>query len=227
MKNLLKKLSPLFALIMALTMCFAIAGCNKEKETTIQEDFAAYLGLDSQYGEIELQSGIKPHVSRLEKEDGYGSRVWLCLTSVVMEDSDLYSWIASSVDEKKSDLKGVGDKVVAFANSKNWNNNYYLYISFQYGTDEVETIYDYEKEKLYVPNCDHYYLKMYEKFGSCNDYAIKDMTGGADWLVSQGLGEYKHGKFELFYSNSPLVSMRVWCYDGDFTIRDANKSTAF
>lgn len=227
MKNLLKKFIPVFALIMALTVCLSFVGCNKEEEKTIQEDFAEYLGLDSQYGEIELKSGIKTHISRFEKENGYAPKVWLCLTSVVMEDSDLYSWIASSVDEKKSDLKGVGDKVVAFANSKNWDNNYYLYISFNYDI-EVETIYDYEKEKLYVPNCDHYYLEMYEKFGTCSDYRIKDMTGGADWLASKGLGEYKHGKFELFYSsNSPLVSMHIWYNDGTFTIRDTSKSTMF
>lgn len=229
MKNILKKFAPVFALIIALTMCFAIAGCNKEEEKTMQEYFAEYLGLDSQYGEIELPSCVKPRISHFEKENGYAPRVWLCLTALEMDDSDLYAWLKTSVDEKKSDLKGIGDKVVAYANSKNWNNNYYLYISFRYGTDDVETIYDYEKEKLYVPNCDHYYLEMYEKFGTCSDYAIKDMTGGADWLVSKGLGEYKHGKFELFYSfdNSPLVSMRVWCYDGKFTIRDASKSTMF
>lgn len=32
MKNLLKKLSPLLALVMVFTMCCAIAGCNKEEE---------------------------------------------------------------------------------------------------------------------------------------------------------------------------------------------------
>lgn len=226
MKKTTKLFCAVLAIILASLLCSMLVACGDE-EKTIQEDFAEYLGLDSQYGEIELKSGIKTHISRFEKENGYAPKVWLCLTSVVMEDSDLYSWIASSVDEKKSDLKGVGDKVVAFANSKNWDNNYYLYISFNYDI-EVETIYDYEKEKLYVPNCDHYYLEMYEKFGSCSDFAIKDMTGGADWLVSKGLGEYKHGKFELFYSsNSPLVSMYIWCNDGKFTIRNTEKSKAF
>lgn len=225
MKKIVKLIASALSLCLLLSLCVGLVGCGKE-EKTMQEEFAEYLGLDSQYGGIQLQSGITPHIFFFEKENGYAPRVWLCLDAGSVDDGKLYSWLTSSVDKKKSDLKGVGDKVVAFANSKNWNNNYYLYISLSYDS-EVETIYDYEKEKLYVPNCDHYYLEMYEKFGSCNDYTIKDMTGGADWLVSKGLGEYKHDKFELFYSNSPLVSMTIWCKDGKFSIRDTKKSTEF
>ncbi len=222
MKKSAKLVCIALTITLALVLCFGLVACNK----TIQEEFAKYLDLDSQYGEIELESGIEPYVFYFEKESGNAPRVWLCLNAEIEDDETLYAWLTSSVDKKKSDLKETGDKVVAFADSQKWSNNYYLYVSLKYDTD-VETIYDYETGKLYVPNCDHYYLEMYEKFGSCSDSEIKDMPGGADWLVSKGLGEYKHGKFELFHLDSPLVSMTIWCKDGKFSKLNESKSTAF
>ena len=217
MKNLFKKI--------AIILTLAFVGCT-DKEKTMQEEFAEYLGLDSKYGEIELKSGLATHIFFFEKEDGYQKRVWLNI-NISDTDKALYDWLKLSIADKKSDLKAVGDKVISFAKEKNWSNNYYLYISFSYELG-VETIYDYEKDKLYVPKCDNYFIEMYEAFKSCSDYKIKDMQGGADWLVSKGLGEYKHGEFELYYSSkSPLVSMTIWCSDGKFRISDTDKSIAY
>lgn len=227
MKNFMKKIAVALTLIMAFALCFAFIGCGEEEKTN-QEEFAEYLGLSSQYGEIELKSGVKTHLYSLEKENGYQYRVWVGITNVANNnDKALYDWLKSSVSNKKTDLKEVGDKVVSFAKDKNWNNNYYLYVTFEYDLN-VQTVYDYETDKIYIPTCDKYFIEMYDNFKSCNDYAIKDMQGGADWLVSKGLGEYKHGEFELFYSSkSPLVSMTIWCKDGKFRINDTNKSTAY
>lgn len=228
MKNFMKKIAITLSLIMTLALCFAFVGCGDKK--TIRQQFADYLGLNSEFGEIELKSGTKTHIFFFEQEDGYQHRAWLDIqydTRANNGDKKLYDWLKLSTADKKNDLKLVGDKVIAFAKEKQWSNNYYLYITFQYEI-EVQTVYDYETDKIYIPNCDAYFIEMYDNFKSCNDYAIKDMKGGADWLVSKGLGEYKHGEFELFSTlKSPLTSMTIWCSDGKFRINDTNKSTSY
>lgn len=226
MKYFWKRIAVALTLIMTFTLCFMLAGCG-EKEKTEQEKFSEYLELDSKYGTIKLDSGTKVHLWYLEKESDYPNRVWVSLnynTGEYNGYSGLYEWLKLSVEQKKKDLKIVGEKVVSFAKSNGWNNNYYLYVTISYGV-HTQTIYDYEKEKLYVPNVDNIFLEMYEKFNTCSYWDIKDDKAGTDWLVSKGIGTYKHGEYEHNYS--ALDSMSIWCYDGKFSIRDTNKSTAY
>ena len=104
------------------------------------------------------------------------------------------------------------------------NNNYYLYVTMSYGAD-TQTIYDYEKEKLYIPNVDNVFIEMYDKFKTCSYWDIKENKAGTDWLVSKGIGTYKHGEYEHNYS--ALDSMSIWCYEGKFSIRNTDKSSVY
>ena len=125
---------------------------------------------------------------------------------------------------QKDDLKEIGDKVVAYAKTNSWDNDYYLYVTFSYGTT-TQTIYDYETGKIYIPNVDNLYVEMYEQFGTFSDYEVEKLSDGTDWLASKGLGKYKHGEYEN--NSDALDSMYIWCYKGKFSIRNSDKSTAY
>lgn len=227
MKNFLKKLSPLFAFIMTLTLCCGLVGCGEEK-TSFQEKFADYLKLDSKYGTISLESGIKTHLWHFEKELESPNRVWFHLNYDKEENGGwetLYNWILSSVQSKKNDLQIIGDKVVKFAKESGWSNNYHLYISLCYNNANCEVHYDYETDEIYIPKCDDLYIEMYEKFNLCSRYEIENTEKGQEWLVSKGLGFYKHGEFGTYVG--ALESMYIWCYEGEFSIGNREKSNVY
>ena len=229
MKNLLKKLSPLFALVMAFMMCCSLVACGQEEKTSFQEEFADYLKLDSKNGTIILESGIKTHLWHFEKELEYPNRVWLHLNYNTEENGGwrvLYNWIQSSVQSKKTDLQAIGDKVVQFAKESGWSNDYYLYISLCYNNANCEVHYDYETDEIYIPKSDDLFIEMYDKFNSCSLYEIEDTEKGQEWLVSKGLGFYKHGEFE-FRNYYALESMYIWCYEGEFSIGQREKSNVY
>ncbi len=220
----MKKILCILLAILLIPTTLAFVGCDKQEEKTLEEQFAIYHNLEEKVRKINLKSGTLATVMTLEKVSGYPSKVVMSLDNLFTKDADLYIWLKSSVENKKKDLKAVGDMVIDFAKANSWNNNYDLYISFSYDTN-TETIYDYETEKLYVPNVDMIFIEMYEKFGVCSTYSVKSKNGGIDWLVSKELGEIKHGEYENDYE--ALDSMYIYCYGGEFSIRNRNLSTAY
>ncbi len=213
----MKKILCVLLAILLIPATLAFVGCG---EKTLQEKFAKYYGSNDEFLEINL-GGVNANLFSFEKSTDYPSNV---LVELIPTDENLCKWVDLSISQKKQGLKRVGDMVIAFAKSESWNNNYNIYITFEYDSS-VQTIYHYETDTLYVPNCEDIFIEMKEKFGTCRAYEVEKKNGGVDWLVSKGLGEIKHGEYDSFYN--ALESMTITCYDGEFKIRNRNLSTAY
>lgn len=232
MKKLLKKLSPLFALVLAFTTCIAFAGCNKEKEKTMQEDFAEFYSKqnqeDSKYLFLKTKSGAQIWNISFGKEEASKPRVVIdfefdsAYTETAEYKKNMYNYICQSTSQIKSDLKSLGDMVIEYAKAKKWNNNYYLYVVLSLPDNEF--VYNYETETLYIPNKLNIVKEMYEKFSAFYQPDIAKMNGGTEWLVSKGLGTIKHGVYEQDYD--ALDSYKVWLSNGKFVSSDINLSKA-
>lgn len=234
MKNPLKKLTAIFALLVAFTMCFSLAGCNKEKEKTMQEDFAEFYSEknqeNSEYLFLKTKSGAQIWNISFEKEEASKPRVVIdfefdsSYTETAEYKKNMYNYICQSTSQIKSDLKGLGDMVVEYAKEKKWDNNYYLYVVLSLYEYHNDFVYNYETDTLYVPKKLSVVKEMYKNFSTFYQPDIAKMDGGTEWLVSKELGTIKHGEYEGDYD--ALESYSVWISQGKFVTTDIKLSNA-
>lgn len=121
-------------------------------------------------------------------------------------------WLQSSPDERKADLKECGDMVTKYAQDNNWSNDYYLYVMVSNIYDGCSIVYDYEQDKIYIPNCENTFLEMYQKFGTFYKKELEETQEGIDFLVENNLAYIKHNQIE--YRN--IFSYTVFISEGEF-----------
>lgn len=117
-----------------------------------------------------------------------------------------YDFIKKSNDEKLDILRKAGDLLVEFAQSQEWDNNYYLYVDL-YRVPENDYVYDYKDNVLYVPNDEELYVTMYEKFQTFDKDELTKSQEGIDFLISNKMAAYKHNELEIDY---PLTGFNVY-----------------
>ena len=89
--------------------------------------------------------------------------------------------------------------MISYAKDNNWNNNYYLYVTFE--GDYVTFVYDYEMDTLWIPNNIDTYKRMYEKFDTLAISDIAKTEKGKEFLVDNNLATIKHNEVEISYSH--------------------------
>ena len=218
----MKKFLTVFCMIFVLLCGITLGGCTDDKELTLTEDFAQYYEesnvSDSKYLHLKTSSGATLWNISFNKEENSAPKVivdWeFDFSDKTTKDKDKYKFITQKPQAIKNEMKAIGDKVVQFAKARQWNNNYYLYITISIESFEFDFVYDYEKDKLYSPKQLPIVIEMYEKFSTFYQKDIANMQGGVDWLVANGLGEMKHGEY-----NSKLYGLQsysVWISQGKF-----------
>ena len=137
---------------------------------------------------------------------------------------ETYKWIQFTANEKKSDLKECANLVIDYAENSNWDNDYYLYISLTGIYSGCDIIYDYEKDELWIPNCENTFVKMYEKFNTFYKKDLENTQEGIDFLVNNDLAYLKHNQIE--YTN--ILSYTVFIdNNGEFNSFGENNSTKY
>ena len=91
MKNLLKKLSPLFALVVAYTMCCALVGCNKEEEKEFEFTDEVLAKIDDESLSREILQYCNDFYANFQKE---------VETKLYIENDKISSTIGSQITDK-------------------------------------------------------------------------------------------------------------------------------
>ena len=157
-----------------------------------REQFTDYLEETLGPDAVELPSGLRIPAVTLNlgvEKAKYAPRVVLNHFSFLG-----YEYVLDP-DVVEGDMRYLGDLVVGYAEHCGWDNNYHLYISLVNGADWSVT-YDYEIQKLYLPDRYDLFKEMVTRFESTDFEEIASSEKGREFLSSCGLAELKHGKFE-------------------------------
>lgn len=209
MKSVLRKLSTIVVTALSFILAFSFAGCSGEKD--LQSEFAEYLSLDNKNGTYSMSSATEVNLFSFEKSDDALPK--FCIEFNI-EEKPLYGWLNLSNETRKADLKTIATLAQNFVVSKEFSDRCQIYVSVIYNPG-TQTIYDLNKDKLYVPNCDSIFSEMYATYSTCSLSKVKGMPSGPDWLANRNIK-----------SSSDLESMWVHISDGTLKISDETKSTA-
>lgn len=135
----------------------------------------------------------------------------------------VYKWLELSPNERKEDLKECGDMVTKYAQDNNWSNDYYLYVNASNIYNACSIVYDYEQDKIFIPNCEDTFLEMYQKFGTFYKKELEETQEGINFLIENDLAYMKHNKIE--YRN--ILSYNVFINDGEFKSYGEDNSSVY
>jgi len=218
-----------FLIIVPIIICMLfLCSCSKKtSEEGLTDSFLEYsLGkTDGKYNRVFTTSnGTEMVISELQKENATSPKVIL---SVDIGNTDikekLYQWITSPISMRMDDYRECAEMVIKYAKNENWDNDYYLYVNTRNIYGSCDVIYDYEKDMIYIPNAENIYKEMYEQFGTFNVKDVAEADGGADFIVDNNLGYWKHNELETDYA----ISYTVYLHDGEFSEYEKDKSTAY
>lgn len=225
-KRQVRKILLLASLVTVGTL-FLCSCSQSSSEEKLTDSFLEYtLGkTDGKCNRVFTTSnGTEMVVTQLQKEDASSPKVIL---SVDIGNTDikekLYQWITAPISMRMDDYRECAEMVIDYAKNEKWNNNYYLYVNTRSIYGSCDVIYDYEKDIIYIPNKENIHKEMYEKFGTYNVKDVAELDGGADFIIDNNLGHWKHNELETTYS----TSYTVYIHDGEFSEYGKDESTAY
>lgn len=199
----------LFALILALALMMTLAAC--EKKDTLTDVFRKELesaGLELGGEATERLKGSLAGAA-LKRETGK-ERNFKLVASMITRDPV----VEHGLDEIKRFARAFAEVAISAAKECELDNSYYLYVNMNL-LFSVSFVYDYETDTLYVPEDWTLIAEMYDKFGTTYMDSAASEEGGPEWLIEQGLAEYKHGELEItgrWWSPSVYINE-----DGEFS----------
>lgn len=194
------------AILLLTVFLISLAACSSESnDKNLKEAFAEFQS-DKCNGDVFYTSrGTEMVISELAKEVSDSPKV--VFTVFIGNEGNIYEqeyqWMNLTPDEKKADLKECGEMVIEYANSQNWDNDYYLYITTSglYAPD-CDVVYDYENNWLYVPEVEETYIEMYNQFDTLSESTISETQAGRTFLIENGLAHEQHGEIEIDYPDA-------------------------
>ena len=197
---------------MLILLCFlissAITACGDKM--TEREKFTSFLGEEGTV--IRSKSGIDMCVVSLDKENSSTPKVVIQISPNESLYTQTYNWMCLSATEQTEDLKDFGDKVISYAKEENWDNDYYLYVSFI--CSDISIVYDYEMDTLWIPNNIDTYKEMYEKFNTLAKSKLTETEEGQNFLVENNFATIKHNEVEMSHSD---MCYTVYISNGEFS----------
>lgn len=203
-KNIVKKITLIFLCYLLVT---TLTACGEKR--TEREKFLSFLGQEK--NSVISKSEIDMCIISLDKEYSSNPKVVIQISPNENGYEKTYDWLCLPAAEQKEDMKDFGDKVIAYAKEENWDNNYYLYITFI--CSDICIVYDYEMSELWVPNNIDTYKEMYEKFDTLAITSLTQTEEGKNFLVDNNLATIKHNEVELSHSNKCYT---VYISNGEF-----------
>lgn len=201
-------------LIYATTFAFSLFLCGCKNDKNNKNDFLdssyEFLKTDSAFfdyyndeDEIIEIDNMRFDLMSIKKEQNTSCSM-VVMTIVIDGTSESiyqnkYDFIKKTDEEKFDVLKEVGDLLVDFAKSQEWDNDYYLYIDLE-RVPENDYVYDYEENVLYKPNNEELYINMYEKFQTFDKDELTKSQEGIDFLINNKMATYKHNELDIDYT---------------------------
>lgn len=176
--------------------------CSCSSKNDLNDDFISYYEqqLDQKvYKTSNNQNFIignldKQKISEVSEHPKVILRVYL--GNETKNQDEVYNWLQLSIDERKADLKECAELVIKYAQNNNWKNDYYLYVYLANIYGGCNIIYDYEKDEIWIPNCENTFIEMYEKFNTFYKKDLEETQDGIDFLVDNNLAYIKHNQVE-------------------------------
>ena len=222
-------------LFLLCLISFNFVACNNSIEYDIEADYLKYHS-QKEREIFDLSNGLKVSIDYIHKSNETNPTVMVQLTSTTywMFESNngysstsnaysaLYQWGNQSIDEKKADLRKIGSKFIEYAKATNWDNHYYLYVSLH--TYCGDFIYDYECDKIWIPNQFDLQMMMYETFGTFEDSDLLHSSTGGSWLLENNLAKTIHGEIEINSNNFDYYNIYI-DDEGNIYTRDKKSSS--
>lgn len=216
--------------ILLIIFCFAIltilCSCNSSNRD-LHSDFLNYYSDKFEKYIFHTPNGTEMYVLNLEKENiEHNPKVILHLSIGLTDDELKYQWLQKTPDKRKTELQYCANLVIDYAKNSGWKNDYYLYVVADetnegYGYDMV---YDYEQDKIYIPNSESIIIQMYEQFGTFDKSKILDIKDGKNFLLQNGFVTLKHNEIETQYTSRGYT---VYILDGEFKESFKKDSTVY
>lgn len=205
-------------LVLSLILCGCTSTTNGDLKEAFGEHFPEQITDDHFLSEGNIHLYVR---SLLKERTSSNPRVVLSLSPHEDDSQKIYDWLTRPISERKQELRSCADMVIEFAKSQGWSNDYYLYVvvSSVYHI-EGAIVYDYEKDEIWIPNCEDIFLSMYEQFHTFSKWDIAETEEGREFISRSGLGFTKHNEIEyriIFYYKAYISEGEFISYGKEYS----------
>lgn len=159
------------------------------------DGFLKFLDRSDTYQDRILPSGLDFHCFLLQR-DADKSNVL-----AVISEYTYSGWAELTPKQQAEDTNYVAEAVMSYARSKNWDNEYNVYIKFL--TEGPHFIYDYQTKELHCSPYMDIYIDMQEKFNTMCPQKLIGNPEGEEYLLSNGLAKMENNELKItFHDNS-------------------------
>lgn len=173
--------------------------CSCSSKNNLNDDFISFYEQQLDQKVYKTSTDQNFGISTLDKEKVSGHPkvvLKVSLGSGTKYQDEVYKWLRLSINERKADLRECAELVINYAQNNNWQNDYYLYVDLAYIYGGCNIIYDYEKDEIWIPDCENTFIEMYEKFNTFYEKDLEETQKGIDFLVDNNLAYIKHNQVE-------------------------------
>lgn len=201
-----------------------LSGCSDVNKST-KELFIEFHESNIEFNDSKFVSpnGFDFLLLSLEKENTKTNPYVVMSLLIIGNDSEINEWMQLDLHQKKAELEYCGDLVVEYASNSGWSNNYYLFVNIDDPCCNLTYVFDYEENRIWIPNQETPFIIMYEKFNTFDKDVIEESDGGVDFLIRYDIGYLKHNKVEYNHNGG----YTVYIHDGEFGSYGKDESTAY
>jgi len=178
-------------LIFSFLICYC-SGCNYSYSPTVSTQFTSFL--ETEGDTLSLPSGEQVTISSLflQKELSE-SRPKVVLIWFYNGPLDYFL----EQIKAKQDIKVLCKKVIQFADSAAWKNDYYLYAQLMHRSSSLRIVFDYEHDTFFFPDNHSLLRQTINQFDTVDPLQILNMEGGKRFLRQNGVVRIRHDKTEI------------------------------
>ena len=189
-KHCLSPLSPVACVVVAVLLLSS--GCS-QSERSLEWELHEYLRQTLGGSDIVLPSGYSARPNCLGIDRGSGQHATHVIADLSCRDS-----VPESIFDggsAKRDMRYIGELVIGFAKQQQWDNSYYLYVKLS--SREFEALYDYERDRVWLPMIVLLLEETYREFGTLDLDQIASTEDGVEYLRRNDLADERHGELEI------------------------------
>lgn len=197
--------------LLLLLFLILFTGCEK-KEKDYRLDFTKFIESDKFNYDMKMPSGVEvePSNFNIDKKNN------IVGVNLNLENKE---WEFMEYSNMKLDMIYIGNIVIQYLDSENFNNDYDLYIVFRgILSEQIHYTYNYETDELLIPIKHQEYIDLCRQFGTDSIETIVQHPLGLEKVIDYGFGKIKHNKFEK--ERSPLYSIYILWLGDYFSFTD-------
>ena len=181
-------------LLIVSVLFYLIDGCNYSYSPSVSVQFNRFLETINEGDTLTLPSGEQFPTSGLSLQKELRDIHPRVVLYWFYNGSPEY-FVSQS--KPRQDIKLLCEKVMQFADSAAWENDYYLYIHLMHKGSPLRIVFDYELDTFYFPNNLSLLQQTIDQFSTVDPLEIISMDGGERFLKQRGVVNIRHNKTEV------------------------------